>query len=148
MPEDDDLAASRRYLGFTSVSAERYAEENQAWKACGDLHEPPPLTPEQRESILPVLDFILSKAKWVREAKEAIRQGSREPLPDPPNTPHIAPHIMVHAQPGAGKSVTITALCKWVDSFSNAYAKVACTAFQGSAAILIPHGRTIATCSA
>eukprot|EP00959_Pyramimonas_sp_CCMP1952_P220940 4619378-Pyramimonas_sp.AAC.1 len=60
----------------------------------------------------------MEKATWVLQAREAIQ--AEQPLPKPP----VAPLIMVHAQPGAGKSVTITALCRWVTAFSKKYAKV------------------------
>ena len=61
-----------------------------------------------------------------------------------PATPQpIAPLMFIHAEPGAGKSVLVEVLCEWLRSFSKDAMKVICCSFTGSAAALVPQGRTI-----
>jgi hypothetical protein len=51
--------------------------------------------------------------------------------------------MFIHAEPGAGKSVLVEVLCEWLRNFSEDTMKVICCSFTGSAAALIPQGRTI-----
>jgi hypothetical protein len=136
-PGQDEPTTAETYGAFADISEEQYAEENNRWVASGSVGLPP-LNIQQRNAGRPNVDYFIMLKKWMTDA-HVQRDQRRSPATLQP----IAPLMFIHAEPGAGKSVLVEVLCEWLRSFSKDSMKVICCSFTGSAAALVPQGRTI-----
>ena len=126
---------------FATVTAADYEELAQQWKSTPWPRCPPPLNMEQRSAMRPVLEYLIQYTKWTRQSRAMRAVDPAAALPPRPQ----APLVLVHAEPGAGKSLMLTALCKWVEEHSEGLLRTSCCAMTGSAATLIPDGKTVFT---
>jgi hypothetical protein len=133
----DEPTTPETYGAFANISEEQYAEENNRWVASGSVGLPP-LNIQQRNAGRPNIDYFIILKKWMTDAhvQRDLRRSPATPQP-------VAPLMFIHAEPGAGKSVLVEVLCEWLRNFSKDSMKVICCSFTGSAAALVPQGRTI-----
>ena len=135
--EHDLPTTSELYGSFRVITEEEYADENRRWVLSGSAGLPP-LNIQQRNAGRPNIDYFIKLKKWMSEAHTQRDAGLRPATVQP-----VAPLTFIHAEPGAGKSVLVEVLCEWLRDFSKDSMKVICCSFTGSAASLVPQGRTI-----
>lgn len=136
-PEPDIATTPELYGAFADITETAFQADSLRWVALGMIGLPP-LNPQQRDAGRPNVDYFIKLKKWMVEAHLQRDLNRRPASPQP-----IAPLIFVHAEPGAGKSVLVEVLCKWLKDFSNDTMKIVCCSYTGSAASLVPQGRTI-----
>jgi hypothetical protein len=125
------------YGAFAYITEAAYQTESLQWVDGGKVGLPP-LNCQQREAARPSVDYFIALKKWMLAAH------SQRDLHLKPTTPQPkAPLTFIHAEPGAGKSVLVEVLCAWLDEFSNGIMRAMCCSYTGSAASLVPRGRTI-----
>ena len=135
---EHDLPTSPEIYGtFKVITAEEYAQENIRWVSGGRVGLPP-LNLQQRNAGRPNIDYFIKLKKWMTDAHIQRDAGLRPTALQP-----VAPKTFIHAEPGAGKSILVEVLCEWLRDFSKDSMKVICCSFTGSAASLVPQGRTI-----
>jgi hypothetical protein len=135
--DHDELTTPEIYGTFANMSEEQYVVENKRWVDGGSVGFPP-LNIQQRNAGRPNVDYFITLKRWMLEA-HLQRDLHRSPASPQPK----APLMFIHAEPGAGKSVLVEVLCEWLRDFSNDTMKVICCSYTGSAAALVPQGRTI-----
>jgi len=125
------------YGPFAVITEADYQAENLLWVAGGSVGLPP-LNIQQRDAGRPNVDYFIALHKWIQGAHTQRDLNLRPTSPQPK-----APLTFIHAEPGAGKSVLVEVLCAWLDKFSNGTMMAVCCSYTGSAASLIPRGKTI-----
>lgn len=125
------------YGTFAVITQEAFQVESKRWVELG-MEGLPPLNPEQRDAGRPLVEYFIALKKWMTVAHQQRDQGITPKSPQPK-----APLTFIHAEPGAGKSVLVEVLCAWLDEYSNGTMRAVCCSYTGSAAALVPRGRTI-----
>lgn len=127
---------------FREISQAEYDREVIAWKSQvrnGNADAHPPLTLEQRSALRPAVIYLQHYWQWVTRAWDLSSSDPNAALPPRPR----APLLLVHAEPGAGKSLLLSTLCRWLEEYTARRLRVSCCAMTGAAASLVPDGRTV-----